>query len=53
MIESSVIYGALIALCMGLSALAIFIWAVFSGQLEDTEDLKYRILQREMEDVQP
>lgn len=50
MIESTVIYGFLVALFMGLGALAVFIWAVLSGQMEDTEDLKYRILQREMED---
>ena len=45
-----VIYGFLIALSMGLGALAIFIWAVLSGQLEDTEEIKYRVLERELDD---
>ena len=35
---------------MGLGALSIFIWAVLSGQMEDTEDVKYRILERELGD---
>lgn len=50
MIEKAVILGILIALTMGLGALAIFVWAVLSGQMEDTEDIKYRILEREMTD---
>jgi len=50
MMESAVIYGFLIALSMGLGALAIFIWAVLSGQMEDTEEIKYRVLDRELSD---
>lgn len=50
MIENTIIYGFLIALSMGLGALAIFIWAVLSGQMEDTEDIKYRILEQELND---
>lgn len=50
MIEQTVIYGFIIALCMGLVALAIFVWAVLSGQMEDTEDVKYRMLEREADD---
>jgi cbb3-type cytochrome oxidase maturation protein len=48
--ETAVIYGFLIALSMGLGALAIFIWAVLSGQMEDTEEIKYRILEQELSD---
>jgi cbb3-type cytochrome oxidase maturation protein len=50
MIEPTIIFGIVIAFAMGLGALAIFVWAVLSGQMEDTEDVKYRILEREMED---
>lgn len=50
MIEKAVIFGILIAFAMGLGALAVFVWAVLSGQMEDTEDVKYRILEREMAD---
>jgi cbb3-type cytochrome oxidase maturation protein len=50
MIENTILYGFLIALSMGFGALGIFIWAVLSGQLEDTEDIKYRILEQELND---
>ncbi|MGE5893188.1 MAG: cbb3-type cytochrome oxidase assembly protein CcoS [bacterium] len=53
MIENTVIFGFLIALGMGLGALSIFVWAVLSGQMDDTEDVKYRILEREMEERRP
>jgi cbb3-type cytochrome oxidase maturation protein len=46
-----VFYEFLIALCMGLGALSIFIWAVLSGHFEETEDIKYRIVEREWEDA--
>jgi cbb3-type cytochrome oxidase maturation protein len=52
MIEQTVLYAFLIALCMGLGALAIFIWSVLEGQAEDIEDVKYRILERELNDEQ-
>jgi cbb3-type cytochrome oxidase maturation protein len=48
--ESAIMFGFLIALSMGLGALAIFIWAVLSGQLEDAEEIKYRVLERELGD---
>jgi len=48
--ETAIIFGFLIALSMGLGALAIFIWAVLSGQMEDTEEIKYRVLDRELSD---
>jgi cbb3-type cytochrome oxidase maturation protein len=50
MIEVSVLYAFLIAICMGLGALAIFIWSVLEGQIEDIEDVKYRVLHRELDD---
>ena len=50
MIEETIIYGFLISLSVGLGALAFFFWAVLSNQMDDTEDVKYRVLEREMED---
>lgn len=50
MIEKAILYGFLISLSMGLGALAFFVWAVLSSQMDDTEDVKYRILERELED---
>jgi cbb3-type cytochrome oxidase maturation protein len=50
--HEAVFYAFLIALCMGLGALAMFVWAVLSGQMDETEDVKYRILEREMNDEQ-
>lgn len=52
MIELSILYAFLIAVCMGLGALAIFIWSVMEGQAEDVEDVKYRVLERELNDEQ-
>lgn len=48
--EEIIYYEFLIALCMGIGALAIFIWSVLSGHMEETEDIKYRILERELDD---
>jgi len=48
--ENTLLYGFLIALSMGLGALAIFIWAVLSDQMDDTEDIKYRMLEQELND---
>ncbi|MHB8772193.1 MAG: cbb3-type cytochrome oxidase assembly protein CcoS [Syntrophales bacterium] len=50
MIEQTVVYGFLISLSMGLSALAFFVWAVLSNQMDDTEDVKHRVLERELEE---
>jgi cbb3-type cytochrome oxidase maturation protein len=50
MIEPTMLYTFLIALCMGLGALAVFIWSVLEGQGEDIEDVKYRILYQELDD---
>jgi len=51
MIEKTVVYGFLISLSMGLSALAFFVWAVLSSQMDETEDVKYRVLERELEET--
>ncbi|NTV15716.1 MAG: hypothetical protein HGA96_17595 [Desulfobulbaceae bacterium] len=41
----------LVALCMGLAAFCLFIWSVLSGGLdEESEDVKYRVLERERDD---
>lgn len=50
--EMTVLFGFVISLCMGLGALSVFVWAIFSRQLEDTEDVKFRVLQRELDDDQ-
>ncbi len=50
MMENTLLYGLLIAISMGLGALAIFIWAVLSDQMENTEDIKYRVLEQELND---
>jgi cbb3-type cytochrome oxidase maturation protein len=49
MIESTLLYGFLIALSMGLGALGVFVWAALGGQMDDAEDIKYRILAREID----
>jgi cbb3-type cytochrome oxidase maturation protein len=51
MIESTLLYGFLIALSMGLGAFAIFVWAALGGQMEDAEDVKHRVLAQEMDDA--
>ena len=51
MIEATLLYGFLIALCMGAGALAVFVWAALSGQMEDAEDVKHRVLARELDDA--
>lgn len=45
-----VFFEFLIALFMGIGALSILIWSVLSGHLEEMEDVKYRVLERERED---
>ena len=37
----------LMAFCMGLGAVCIFVWAVLSGQFVDIEDVKYQVLEVE------
>ncbi len=40
----------LIALCMGLGAVCLFIWAAMSGQFNDIEAVKHQILEVENDD---
>ena len=40
----------LVALCMSLSALSLFIWAVLSGMFHDVEKIKYRAYRAEVND---
>jgi nitrogen fixation-related uncharacterized protein len=43
----------LVALCMSLGALCIFIWAVLSGHFNNVEDVKYRAYHAEVHDDEP
>ena len=40
----------LIALCMGLGAVCIFIWAAMSGRFNNIEAVKHQILENEKDD---
>lgn len=40
----------LVALCMSLGALCIFVWAVLSGMFKDVEDIKMRAYRMEIPD---
>ncbi len=37
----------LVALCMSLGALCIFVWAVLSGYMSDVEEIKHQVLEVE------
>ena len=50
MMTSPVMIGFFVSLGMGLGAFAFFLWAVMAGQMEDAEEVKYRIIQREEDD---
>jgi nitrogen fixation-related uncharacterized protein len=39
----------LVALCMSLSAVCLFIWAVLSGLFNDVEEIKYRAYRAEVD----
>jgi nitrogen fixation-related uncharacterized protein len=43
----------LVALCMSLAALCVFIWAVLSGHFTNVEDVKYRAYRTEVQDDEP
>ena len=43
-------YQFLVALCMGLGAVCIFIWAGMSGQFNDIEAVKHQVLEVENDD---
>jgi cbb3-type cytochrome oxidase maturation protein len=40
----------LVALCMSMAALCIFIWAVLSGLFKDVEEIKMRAYRAEVDD---
>ena len=40
----------LVALCMSLGAVCLFIWAVLSGLFNDVEDIKYHAYRAEVRD---
>lgn len=40
----------LVALCMSLGAVFIFVWAVLSGLFNDVEAVKYRAYRAEVDD---
>jgi hypothetical protein len=40
----------LVALCMGLAAVSIFIWAVLSGLFKNVEDIALRAYRAEIPD---
>ena len=43
----------LVALCMSLGAVCVFIWAVLSGLFNNVEDIKYRAYRAEVRDDEP
>jgi len=40
----------LVALCMSLGAVCLFIWAVLSGSFDDVEAIKYKAYRAEVKD---
>jgi len=40
----------LVALCMSLGALCLFVWGVLSGLFNDVEAIKYRAYRTEVDD---
>ncbi|MGE5790074.1 MAG: cbb3-type cytochrome oxidase assembly protein CcoS [Syntrophaceae bacterium] len=50
MIEDTILCGFLVSLSMGCGSLAFFVWAVLSNQMDAPEDVKHRVLERELED---
>lgn len=40
----------LVAICMSLGAVCLFVWAVLSGAFEDVEAVKYRAYRAEVDD---
>ncbi len=40
----------LVALCMSLSALSLFVWGVLSGMFHDVEKIKFRAYRAEVND---
>lgn len=42
----------LVALCMSLGAVCLYVWGVLSGMFEDVEAVKYRAYRAEVNDDQ-
>lgn len=51
--EALTLVQFLVALCMSLGALCIFIWAVLSGHFTNVEAIKYRAYRTEVHDDEP
>jgi len=46
----SIIFLIILSLCLGIGAWLLFLWAVKSGQYDDPEGPKYRMLQDDGEE---
>ena len=46
----SILFLIIIALCIGIGAWLFFLWSVRSGQYDDMEGPKYRMLDEDEED---
>lgn len=51
--ETLTLVQFLVALCMGMGGLCLFIWAVLSGQFTNVESIKYRAYRTEVHDDEP
>ena len=51
--EALTLVQFLVALCMSLGAVCVFIWAVLSGHFTNVEDIKYRAYRTEVGDDEP
>ncbi len=47
----TIFFLIIVALALGLAAWLLFIWAVKSGQYEDPEGAKYRMLEEDDENL--
>ena len=48
--ESLTLLQFLVALCMSLGAVCLFVWGVLGGLFEDVEAIKYRAYRAEIDD---
>lgn len=46
----TILFLIILAICLGLGAWLLFLWSVKSGQYEDPERPKYRMLEDDEED---
>jgi nitrogen fixation-related uncharacterized protein len=51
--EALTLVQFLVALCMSLGALCVFVWAVLSGHFTNVEAIKYRAYRTEVHDDEP